>query len=136
MIFLHDLRPLRQRKSYLAVPIEVKQDPKANNIDKSFSLTLWASFQPIRMFSCLVARIIPILTGFFSDTITSHDKKRLYLDCLENYVVYIHQQMRFAGIDPVPIERVSSGRGLVSRSIRVSILVGTKKYLVLIFTKS
>ena len=72
----------------------------------------------------------------FSDTITSHDKKRLYLECLENYVIYLNQQMRLVGLDPIPIERVSSGRGLVSRSIRVSILVGTKKYLVLIFTKS
>lgn len=57
------------------------------------------------------------------DTITSHDKKRLYLDCLESYVVYLHQQMRLAGIEPVPIERVSSGRGLVSRSIRTIIIL-------------
>ncbi|KAL5534145.1 hypothetical protein ACEPAG_606 [Sanghuangporus baumii] len=56
------------------------------------------------------------------DTISTHDKKRLYLDCLEQYVIYLHKQLRLAGHEPVPIERVSSGRGLTSRSIRTMIV--------------
>ncbi|KAL5495168.1 hypothetical protein ACEPAI_630 [Sanghuangporus weigelae] len=56
------------------------------------------------------------------DTISTHDKKRLYLDCLEQYVIYLHKQLRLAGHEPVPMERVSSGRGLTSRSIRTMIV--------------
>lgn len=54
-----------------------------------------------------------------SDTLSSHDKKRHYLDCVEQYIQYLHHQIRLVGVEPVPIERVSSGRGLTSRSIRV-----------------
>ncbi|KAI5124595.1 hypothetical protein M0805_004207 [Coniferiporia weirii] len=56
------------------------------------------------------------------DTISSHDKKRYYLDCLEQYVLYLHSQLRLVGVEPVPVERVSSGRGLTSRSIRTMIV--------------
>ncbi|KAH8120427.1 hypothetical protein DFH11DRAFT_61294 [Phellopilus nigrolimitatus] len=56
------------------------------------------------------------------DTISSHDKKRYYLDCLEHYVLYLHDQLRLVGVEPVPVERVSSGRGLTSRSIRTMIV--------------
>ncbi|THG93945.1 hypothetical protein EW145_g8250, partial [Phellinidium pouzarii] len=56
------------------------------------------------------------------DAISSHDKKRFYLDCLEQYVLYLHNQLRLVGVEPVPVERVSSGRGLTSRSIRVRVL--------------
>ncbi|KAI0067720.1 hypothetical protein BV25DRAFT_1819130 [Artomyces pyxidatus] len=52
------------------------------------------------------------------DTISSHDKKRYYLECLEQYVSYLHEQLTLVGHDPVPLERVSSYRGLTSRSIR------------------
>lgn len=56
------------------------------------------------------------------DAISTHDKKRFYLDCVEQYVIYLHEQLRLEKIEPVPVERVSSGRGLASRSIRVSSL--------------
>ncbi|CCM06489.1 uncharacterized protein FIBRA_08758 [Fibroporia radiculosa] len=52
------------------------------------------------------------------DTITSHDKKRSYLECLEHYVQWLHEQIRLAGHEPIPLERVSTYRGLNSRSIR------------------
>jgi len=52
------------------------------------------------------------------DTITSHDKKRNYLECLEQYVQWAHDQIRLVGHEPVPFERVSDYRGLNSRSIR------------------
>ncbi|EGN92248.1 hypothetical protein SERLA73DRAFT_191362 [Serpula lacrymans var. lacrymans S7.3] len=52
------------------------------------------------------------------DTISSHDKKRHYLECLEHYVMYLHEQLRLVGTEPFAFERVSSYRGLGSRSIR------------------
>ena len=56
---------------------------------------------------------------FGSDTISSHDKKRYYLECLEQYITYLHEQLRLVGHEPVALERVSTYRGLTSRSIRV-----------------
>lgn len=57
---------------------------------------------------------------FRSDTISSHDKKRYYLECLEQYITYLHDQLRLVGHEPTPLERVSTYRGLTSRSIRVT----------------
>ena len=53
------------------------------------------------------------------DTISSHDKKRYYLECLEQYITYLHEQLRLVGHEPIALERVSTYRGLTSRSIRV-----------------
>ena len=64
--------------------------------------------------------IMPHLALFsYSDTISSHEKKRHYLECLEQYVMYLHQQLELVGSQPIPLERVSNYRGLSSRSIRV-----------------
>ncbi|KAF9242876.1 hypothetical protein BU15DRAFT_72526 [Melanogaster broomeanus] len=52
------------------------------------------------------------------DTISSHEKKRHYLECLEQYVLYLHEQLRLVQTPPLKLERVSSYRGLSSRSIR------------------
>ncbi|KAG6326384.1 hypothetical protein ID866_12705 [Astraeus odoratus] len=52
------------------------------------------------------------------DTISSHEKKRHYLECLEHYVLYLHEQLRLVEIPPLALERVSTYRGLSSRSIR------------------
>ncbi|KZT75192.1 hypothetical protein DAEQUDRAFT_761136 [Daedalea quercina L-15889] len=52
------------------------------------------------------------------DTITSHDKKRSYLECLEQYVQWLHEQIRLVGREPLPLERVQEYRGPSSRSIR------------------
>ncbi|KAK0208307.1 hypothetical protein DFS33DRAFT_1271594 [Desarmillaria ectypa] len=52
------------------------------------------------------------------DTISSHEKKRHYLECLERYVIYLHEQLNLTGTQPVALERVSNYRGLSSRSIR------------------
>lgn len=57
-----------------------------------------------------------------SDTISSHDKKRYYLECLEQYITYLHEQLRLVGHEPIALERVSTYRGLTSRSIRVLLL--------------
>lgn len=64
----------------------------------------------------LFARSSPFLR---SDTISSHDKKRYYLECLEQYITFLHEQLRLVGHEPVALERVSTYRGLTSRSIRV-----------------
>ncbi|KAH8108947.1 hypothetical protein DFH11DRAFT_1818351, partial [Phellopilus nigrolimitatus] len=53
------------------------------------------------------------------DTISSHDKKRYYLDCLEYYVRYIRNQLH---LSPSSVSLQSSGRGLKSRSIRTIIV--------------
>ncbi|KAG9314418.1 hypothetical protein JVU11DRAFT_5215 [Chiua virens] len=52
------------------------------------------------------------------DTISSHEKKRHYLECLEQYVLYLHEQLRLVQTAPLALERVSTYRGLSSRSIR------------------
>ncbi|KAG1755215.1 uncharacterized protein EDB91DRAFT_280448 [Suillus paluster] len=52
------------------------------------------------------------------DTISSHEKKRHYLECLEHYVLYLHEQLRLVDTAPLSLERVSTYRGLSSRSIR------------------
>ncbi|KAG2159932.1 uncharacterized protein EDB93DRAFT_1052351, partial [Suillus bovinus] len=52
------------------------------------------------------------------DTISSHEKKRHYLECLEHYVLYLHEQLRLVNTLPLDLERVSTYRGLSSRSIR------------------
>ncbi|KAF9229350.1 hypothetical protein BS17DRAFT_743325 [Gyrodon lividus] len=56
--------------------------------------------------------------GYHSDTISSHEKKRHYLECLEQYVLYLHEQLRLVQTQPLTLERVSTYRGLSSRSIR------------------
>ncbi|EPQ60758.1 hypothetical protein GLOTRDRAFT_124506 [Gloeophyllum trabeum ATCC 11539] len=66
-------------------------------------------------------RVVAENVGFVPtdpDTISSHDKKRHYLECLEQYVLYLHEQFRLLGQEPVQLERVSTYRGLSSRSIR------------------
>ncbi|KAL0580392.1 hypothetical protein V5O48_001637 [Marasmius crinis-equi] len=52
------------------------------------------------------------------DGISSHEKKRQLLECLEHYVLHLHEQLTMIGAEPVPLERVADYRGLSSRSIR------------------
>ena len=55
-----------------------------------------------------------------SDGISSHEKKRHYLECLEQYVMYLHQQLLLVGLQPISLERSTSNvRGMTSKSIRV-----------------
>lgn len=63
--------------------------------------------------------ILSLLMIRYRDTITSHDKKRSYLECLEQYVQWLHEQIRLVGREPLPLERVQQYRGPSSRSIRV-----------------
>ena len=56
---------------------------------------------------------------FRRETISSHEKKRHYLECLEHYVLYLHQQLKLVGAEPVPLERVQQYRSLSNRSMRV-----------------
>ncbi|KDR85066.1 hypothetical protein GALMADRAFT_131814 [Galerina marginata CBS 339.88] len=52
------------------------------------------------------------------DTISSHEKKRHYLECLEQYITYLREQFDLIGATPANLERVGSYRGLTSKSIR------------------
>ena len=55
-----------------------------------------------------------------SDGISSHEKKRHYLECLEQYVIFLHHQLLLVGLQPIPLERsTSNSRGMTSKSIRV-----------------
>ncbi|KAG7099281.1 hypothetical protein E1B28_001140 [Marasmius oreades] len=56
------------------------------------------------------------------DGISSHEKKRQLLECLEQYVIYLHEQLTLLGAEPVSLERVDNYRGLGSRSIRTLLL--------------
>ncbi|KAI0715245.1 hypothetical protein C8Q76DRAFT_618928 [Earliella scabrosa] len=62
------------------------------------------------------------------DSITSHDKKRSYLECLEEYVQWLHEQIHLVGHKPVTLERISTYRGLKNRSLR-TILVHNQNTL-------
>ncbi|KAJ7038129.1 hypothetical protein C8F04DRAFT_369419 [Mycena alexandri] len=84
------------------------------------------------------ARTIPRVTpsGFIPsdpEDLSPHDKKRLYVACLENYVQYLHQLFDSINVLPVPLERVSSYRGLTTRSLR-TILLSLRKSADLIHT--
>ncbi|KAJ6575188.1 hypothetical protein B0H19DRAFT_631219 [Mycena capillaripes] len=56
------------------------------------------------------------------DDLSSYEKKRLYAECLEHYVQYLHQLFAWINVQPVPLERVSSYRELASRSMRTILL--------------
>ncbi|KAF8973993.1 hypothetical protein BDZ97DRAFT_1912436 [Flammula alnicola] len=60
------------------------------------------------------------------DTISSHEKKRHYLESLEQYILYLHEQFALVGKMHAPLERVPDYRGLSSRSIR-TVLVHMEK---------
>jgi hypothetical protein len=81
------------------------------------------SRQRIRKFLLTADNLLPPTFFFDSDTISSHDKKRYYLECLEQYITYLHEQLRLVGHEPVALERVSTYRGLTSRSIRVFLVI-------------
>ncbi|KAF5390282.1 hypothetical protein D9757_002871 [Collybiopsis confluens] len=53
-----------------------------------------------------------------SEAITSHERKRQYLECIEQYIAYLHEQLKLVGAVPLPIERVSNYRGMNSRNVR------------------
>ena len=53
------------------------------------------------------------------DSITSHDKKRCYLECLEEYVLWLHNLVQKSGQTPTRLERVESYQGLANNSLRV-----------------
>lgn len=57
------------------------------------------------------------------ETISSHEKKRHYLECLEQYVTYLHNQFTLLGATPVNFKRVDKYEGLKSRSVRVSCIL-------------
>ncbi|KAJ7254043.1 hypothetical protein B0H12DRAFT_1115685 [Mycena haematopus] len=72
-------------------------------------------------------RIPPMLiasgsTPSDSDDLSTHEKKRLYVECLEQYTEYLHHLFAYLPVQPVPLERVSSYRGLTTRSMRTILI--------------
>ena len=57
-----------------------------------------------------------------SDAISTHEKKRVFLEGLEEYVEWLEDQLRAAGIEPVQMNRVPIYRvpEIRTKSIRVS----------------
>ncbi|KAF9569642.1 hypothetical protein CPC08DRAFT_812637 [Agrocybe pediades] len=56
------------------------------------------------------------------DTISSHDKKRYYLECLEQYVLQLHKHFQALGVEPPNLERVAKYPGLNSKSMRTMLV--------------
>ncbi|KAI0030657.1 hypothetical protein K488DRAFT_53769 [Vararia minispora EC-137] len=56
------------------------------------------------------------------DTLSCHDKKRGYLECLEEYVIWLRERCLLANVNPGKIERVSKHTGVSNRSLRTMIV--------------
>jgi len=54
------------------------------------------------------------------DSITSHEKKRLYVGGLEEYVIWMEEQIRLLGKHPKSMQNLPDYKGVSSRSLRVS----------------
>lgn len=67
------------------------------------------------------AALTPNDSDTTQEAITPHEKKRYYLECLEHYVIFLHEHCRLIGFEPPSLERISSYPGLNSRSIRVGV---------------
>ncbi|PPR05544.1 hypothetical protein CVT24_003286 [Panaeolus cyanescens] len=66
-------------------------------------------------------RVVAESIGFDStdpDTITPHDKKRNYLECLESYVTYLNSYFESLGIPVPPLSRADHQKDLGNRSMR------------------
>ncbi|KAJ6519895.1 hypothetical protein C8R45DRAFT_39848 [Mycena sanguinolenta] len=57
-----------------------------------------------------------------SEGLSMHEKKRLYVECLEQYIESLHQHCANLGVEPVPLERVSAYRGLTTHSMRTILI--------------
>ncbi|KAJ7293643.1 hypothetical protein C8J57DRAFT_1491025 [Mycena rebaudengoi] len=67
----------------------------------------------------------PRASGFIPsdpDRISAHEKKRNYVACLEGYVKYLHDLFASMEVEPLPFERMTSYRGLNSRSMRTILI--------------
>lgn len=58
--------------------------------------------------------------------LSAHQKKRSYIECLENYVQYLHQQLRLIGHEPAAPELVHPGT-LTLRSMQTVMAYLDKK---------
>jgi hypothetical protein len=122
-----------------------KRDDDEDSSDDGFSLAvhLWPSEKRARYFAASETRrrALAERVGFLPtdpcvllspvrrwrrwltshrETLSSHDKKRAYVECMEQYIEFLHQQLRLVGHEPVAMEKVESYSGLNTRSIRVS----------------
>ncbi|KAI0094733.1 hypothetical protein BDY19DRAFT_914277 [Irpex rosettiformis] len=100
-------KPQHLTPSRSVVALESPQRPRPENIRKVFFRTVqkFVGFKPTD-----------------PDTITSHEKKRHYLETLEEYVIWLHDYCDSIRHTPTPLERVDRYRELSSRSIRAMLV--------------
>jgi hypothetical protein len=53
------------------------------------------------------------------ETISLQDKKRAYVECMEQYIEFLHAQLRLVGHEPVAMQKAGGYSGMNTRSIRV-----------------
>ncbi|KAI0702206.1 hypothetical protein C8Q76DRAFT_802498 [Earliella scabrosa] len=51
------------------------------------------------------------------DRISAHERKRTYLESLEEYILWLEDQVRLAGLQPVEMERISTYREMEAKSM-------------------
>lgn len=54
------------------------------------------------------------------ETVSAHDRRRYFVECMEQYIVFLHEQLKLVGHEPAPLENVAKYKGMSSRSVRVS----------------
>ncbi|KAF9056239.1 hypothetical protein BJ165DRAFT_1431933 [Panaeolus papilionaceus] len=75
-------------------------------------------------------RVVAESIGFDStdpDTITSHDKKRHYLECLESYISFLNSYFESIGAPIPPLTRFEHQKELDNRSIRTLLVYMTHR---------
>ncbi|EIM92973.1 uncharacterized protein STEHIDRAFT_144208 [Stereum hirsutum FP-91666 SS1] len=76
-------------------------------------------------------RLLSDTVGFMptdSDTISSHDKKRNYLECLEIYIGYLEDQMKIVKLQSPAIAKIMKvDIGMNNRSLRTLLVFMQKK---------
>ncbi|KAF5313955.1 hypothetical protein D9611_006864 [Ephemerocybe angulata] len=118
-----DLSSMAYRASFSASPeVGASTDDSASVSESAAGTDSAVSSQSSRPTSRISSRsassVLPDTPQQQSETISSHEKKRHYLECLEQYVLYLHNQFSLLGVQPPPLTRVDSYKGLNSRSIR------------------
>jgi hypothetical protein len=68
----------------------------------------WGSYPPIRKLFVFLERFFSDPNFiYYRDTISSHEKKRHYVECLEQYITYLHEQFEVLGAVSAMLTRVS-----------------------------
>ncbi|KAK7064169.1 hypothetical protein R3P38DRAFT_3165182 [Favolaschia claudopus] len=99
--------------------------PAPDAIDPSALVIPTSSLQsavPVQVQSRTATRSRPRRKSSNPGELSSHHVKRLYVECLEHYVEYLHELFAHLNVEPLPFERVSCYRALTNRSMRTILL--------------